>query len=112
MVPSSSASIAARSPSKTRAVPCHTEVSKPALFTTAPSGASEPCRMVIPPVGWIGLLSARTITPSTSGGAISARFSAIVFPVTVRQSPCSRPASSSAFITTGTPPTRSTSFIT
>ena len=41
-----------------------------------------------------------------------ARFSAIVFPVTVRQSPCSRPASSSAFITTGTPPILSTSFIT
>ena len=43
---------------------------------------------------------------------MSARFSAIVRPVTVRTSPCSRPASSSAFITTGTPPTRSTSVIT
>jgi hypothetical protein len=31
-------------------------------------------------------------------------FSAIICPVTVRQSPCSRPASSNAFITTGTPP--------
>ena len=68
--------------------------------------------MVIPPVGWIGLSSARTMVPSTSGGAMSARFSAIVLPVTVRQSPCSSPASSRAFITTGTPPTRSTSFIT
>ena len=87
-------------------------MSKPALFTTAPSGASEPCRIVIPPVGWIGLYSARTMMPSTSGGAMSARFSAIVLPVTVRQSPCSSPASSRAFITTGTPPTRSTSFIT
>ena len=47
--------------------------------------------MVIPPVGWIGLSSARTMTPSTSGGAMSARFSAIVLPVTVRQSPCMQP---------------------
>ena len=36
----------------------------------------------------------------------------MVLPVTVRQSPCSRPASSSAFITTGTPPISSTSFMT
>ena len=43
---------------------------------------------------------------------MSARFSATVFPVTVRQSPWSSPASSSAFITTGTPPILSTSFIT
>ena len=68
--------------------------------------------MVMPPVGWIGLLSARTMVPSMSGGAMSARFSAMVLPVTVRQSPCIRPASSRAFITTGTPPTRSTSYIT
>ena len=33
----------------------------------------------------------------------------IVWPVTVRQSPCSSPASSSIFITTGTPPTASRS---
>src|SRR5690606_2356598 len=112
IVPSSSASIAARSPSNTRAVPVITVVSNPALFTTAPSGASEPDRMVIPPVGCIGSDSARTMVPSTSGGLMSARFSATVRPVTVRQSPCSRPASSSARITTGTPPTRSTSFIT
>ena len=43
---------------------------------------------------------------------MSARFSAIVAPVTVSASPCSSPASSSAFITTGTPPTRSTVDIT
>ena len=43
---------------------------------------------------------------------MSARFSAIVRPVTVRTSPCIRPASSRAFITTGTPPTRSTSVMT
>ncbi len=54
--------------------------------------------------------------PSGSGRFASfssaARFSAIVRPVTVMQSPCSRPASSSSFITTGTPPTRSRSLIT
>ncbi len=51
MVPSSSASIAARSRSNTRAVPSNTDSSKPADFTTAPPGAREPRRIVIPPVG-------------------------------------------------------------
>ncbi len=68
IVPSSTASIAARSPSKTRAVPSKTSESKPADFTTAPSGASEPLRMVMPPVRWIGVDIARTTLPSTSGG--------------------------------------------
>ena len=61
---------------------------------------------------WIGSFIARSTLPSRSGGLMSARFSAIVLPVTVRQSPCSRPASSSAFMTTGTPPTRSMSVMT
>ena len=110
--PFSTASIAARSPSKTRAVPVKTSESNPADLTTAPSGASEPVRMVIPPVLWIGSLSARSTLPSGSGGLMPARFSAMVLPVTVRQSPWSRPASSSAFMTTGTPPTRSMSVMT
>ena len=42
ILPAASASIAARSPSKTRAVPSKTVSSNPADFTTAPSGASEP----------------------------------------------------------------------
>ena len=42
-------------------------------------------------------------------GASESRFSAMVRPVTVRQSPCRRPASSSARMTTGTPPMRSRS---
>ncbi len=66
----------------------------------------------MPPVGWIGLVIARSTLPSGSGGAMCARFSAIVWPVTVRQSPCIRPASSSAFMITGTPPMWSTSNIT
>ena len=61
---------------------------------------------------WIGSFIAWMIAPSGSGGAISARFSAIVLPVTVSASPCSRPASSSARRTTGTPPMRSMSVIT
>ena len=44
-------------------------------------------------------------------GASSARFSATVLPVTVRQSPSSTPASSSIRITTGMPPTASMSLI-
>src|SRR5919199_730542 len=112
MPPASRASIAARSPSNTRAGPSKTSSSKPADFTTAPSGASEPCRIVMPPVRWIGSDRARSTLPSTSGGATSARFSARVLPVTVRQSPCSRPASSRARMMTGPPPTRSMSVMT
>ena len=41
IAPSASASSALRSPSKTRAVPVKVESSKPALLTTAPSGASD-----------------------------------------------------------------------
>ena len=50
----------------------------------------------MPPCAWIGFESGCTTSPSGSGGSRSARFSAIVLPVTVRQSPCSSPASSSS----------------
>ncbi len=43
---------------------------------------------------WIGSVSGCTTRPSGPGGASASRFSAIVLPVTVRQSPCSSPASS------------------
>ena len=66
----------------------------------------------MPPVGWMGSSRRRRMAPSRSGGSSAARFSATVAPVTVSASPCSRPASSSARITTGTPPTRSTVLIT
>ena len=49
-LPSVSASIASRSRSKMRAGPSKTSASKPAVFTTAPSGASEPCSTVSPPL--------------------------------------------------------------
>ena len=48
--PPVTAAIASFSSSKTRAVPSMTLDSNDALFTTAPSGASDPCRMVSPPV--------------------------------------------------------------
>ena len=65
--------------------------SNDALFTTAPSGASDPRRIVSPPVRWIGSDSARMILPSGSGGAIASSSSAIVRPETVSASPCSTP---------------------
>ncbi len=112
MVPSSRACIADCSRSKTLAGPSNSATPTPATFVTAPSGASDPPRIVIPPVVAIGLLVAFKISPSGSGGLMSARFSAIVFPVTVKQSPWSNPASSSDLRTTGIPPTLSTSLIT
>ena len=63
----------------------------------------------MPPSGGSGSANGWTTVPSGAGGARSARFSAIVLPVTVMQSPCSSPASSSSCITTCTPPTRSRS---
>ncbi len=62
-----------------------------------------------PPSAWMGSASGWTTSPSGAGGSSAARFSATVRPVTVRQSPCSSPASSSSRITTGTPPMRSRS---
>ena len=112
MVPSSRAAIAFCSRSKTRAGPSNASTPTPAVLHTAPSGESEPPRIVIPPVAANGFSTEYKISPSATGGEISARFSAIVFPVTVRQSPCNKPASSSARMTTGIPPTLSTSVIT
>ena len=107
------ASIAAASPSKTRAVPSKTSESMPALFTTAPSGASEPRRMAMPPVACSGASSGRSTVPSSSRRSERRTSSSpSVRPVTVSASPCSSPASSSARMTTGTPPMRSTSFMT
>ena len=57
-------------------------------LTTAPLGASEPVSTLIPPSEWIGASRGWTTTPSGPGGSISARFSAIVLPVTVMTSPC------------------------
>src|SRR4029453_16063484 len=66
-VPSVTASIAPCSPSKTRAVPSKTSASKPADLTTAPSGASDPRRIVSPPVLWIGWFIAWVGRPAGGG---------------------------------------------
>ncbi len=78
----------------------------PVILATAPSGQRLPRRMRMWPValigfssGWIDLL-ALGLRPGRS-----ARFSASVLPVTVRQSPSSKPSSSRYFITAGVPPT-------
>jgi hypothetical protein len=58
----------------------------------------------MPPVAWIGSSKVWMTVPSIGSGSSSARFSARVFPVTVRASPCSSPSSSMAFMITGMPP--------
>ena len=53
------------------------------------------------PLSLIGVADGKTISwPSVSPGKLS-RFSAIVFPVTVMQSPCRKPSASSCFSTAG-----------
>ena len=101
--------MAAASPSNTRAGPSNESKSMPATFTTDPFGASEPVSTARPPTACSGSVSGWTTAPSGRGGSMASRFSATVLPVTVRQSPWSRPASRSSRITTGTPPMRSTS---
>ena len=112
ILPPVTASKASFSESKGRARPRNSSEAAPAIFITLPSGASDPRRIAVPPSVWSGSLAGRTISPSGFGGARASRFSAIVLPVTVMQSPCSSPRSRSSCITTGTPPTRSRSLIT
>ncbi|CAB4701399.1 unannotated protein [freshwater metagenome] len=66
----------------------------------------------MPPPVESGFFTAFNISPSGSGGLMSFKFSAMVFPVTVKQSPCNKPASNNARRITGIPPTLSTSVIT
>ena len=112
IVPLSRASIAACSRSKTRAGPEKVSMPIPAVLQTAPSGAKVPPKIEIPTSVESGFEVARKISPSGSGGFISAKFSAIVLPVTVNTSPCNILASSKALRITGTPPILSMSFIT
>ncbi len=81
----------------------------PGVFTTAPFGASEPRRMARPPSGLNGSLTGRTTLPS--GSNASATLSPSVRPLTVIALPSIRPADSSSFRITGTPPTRSSSLM-
>ena len=70
--PPRAASIAGCSRSKTRAGPSNTSASKPAVLTTAPSGASDP-RRIGQPAGAVDRRRsiARMISPSGSGGLSS-----------------------------------------
>ena len=100
----SSASSICSSESKHRAGPEKTNPSLPVILATAPSGAKFPKRIWIWPVGLIGSLKDLTIVwPGLSPGK-SLRFSASVLPVTVMQSPLSKPSASKYFITAGVPP--------
>ena len=71
-------------------------------FSTAPFGARLPRTIARPPCSTSGRDSSR-ITSSLKHSA-SATLSASVASDTDGASPCSRPASSSRFITTGRPP--------
>ena len=79
--------MASSSHSNTRAGPRNLRLGRPATFTIAPSGASVPFSPTTPPQLVIGLLVGRT-TSWPRSKATPARFSAIVLPVTVMQSPC------------------------
>ena len=64
------------------------------------------------PRGLMGSARGRMIGCPSARPAQSARFSATVRPVTVRQSPVMSPSSSRYFMTAGVPPTRCRSSIT
>ena len=83
----------------------------PATFTMAPSGARLPRSPTTPPVLVIGLLAGRT-TSCASFQATRSMFSAMVRPVTVMQSPCRKPWSSSVFMRIGMPPASNMSLAT
>src|SRR4051794_33221039 len=97
--------------SKQRAGPVNFRLDIPATFTIAPSGARFPFRPTTPPVTVIGLSADRT-TSWCGFHFTLLRFSAIVRPVTVRQSPCRWPLSSNVFIKSGMPPASNISLAT
>src|SRR5262249_57453970 len=78
------------SQAKQRAGPVNFKFDRPATFTIAPSGARLPFRPTTPPVTVIGLSAGRT-TSWCGFHFTLLRFSAIVRPVTVKQSPCRDP---------------------
>mmetsp|Transcript_23126 Transcript_23126/g.39746 ORF Transcript_23126/g.39746 Transcript_23126/m.39746 type:complete len:224 (+) Transcript_23126:870-1541(+) len=109
----STASSASSSLLNTRAGPRCSGTFLPESLMTAPSGARLP-RITITCFrgGAYGSSSAKITSWFAGRDPTYLRFSAMVLPVTVRQSPCSRPASSSVFMTIGTPPMLSRSSIT
>mmetsp|Transcript_62763 Transcript_62763/g.147178 ORF Transcript_62763/g.147178 Transcript_62763/m.147178 type:complete len:265 (+) Transcript_62763:352-1146(+) len=112
ILPCSSPFSIASSLSKTLALPVKDVPSLPVILATAPSVQRFPRKILMLPVFWTHL-SKGSITlcaPKSRSGTL-ARFWAIVWPVIVRQSPCSQPSFNRYFITAGMPPTRCTSSI-
>mmetsp|Transcript_100366 Transcript_100366/g.323943 ORF Transcript_100366/g.323943 Transcript_100366/m.323943 type:complete len:218 (+) Transcript_100366:671-1324(+) len=90
---------------KTFARPVKAVPSLPVIFATAPSGQRLPRRILMFPVLWMHLSTGRiTLCATKSSSGTPARFSANVWPVQVRQSPCNQPSFSRYFMTTGVPP--------
>ena len=110
--PSSRARSMSSSESKTLAGPSKRSPSLPVIFATAPPGARLPRRMRICPVSLMGAPSGATMRWPSASGAAPSRFSAIVWPVQVRQSPSIRPSARRYFMTAGTPPARCRSSMT
>mmetsp|Transcript_2185 Transcript_2185/g.4233 ORF Transcript_2185/g.4233 Transcript_2185/m.4233 type:complete len:338 (-) Transcript_2185:419-1432(-) len=113
MVPPTIASYASFSSSKQRAGPRWCTFSLPESLHTADSGHRLPCstRMWLP-AGLNGRATGkRTCCPAASSPRVgaAARFSATVLPVHVMQPPCRKPAVSSSFMITGSPPCSSMS---
>ena len=112
MAPCSTACSMSSSQSKTFAGPENATPSLPVIFATALPGARLPRSTWMWPLGWIGSSHGfNTCWPSRRPGS-DATFSASVRPVTVRQSPCSAPRSSSSFTRAGVPPASCRSSIT
>mmetsp|Transcript_102761 Transcript_102761/g.219764 ORF Transcript_102761/g.219764 Transcript_102761/m.219764 type:complete len:218 (+) Transcript_102761:469-1122(+) len=108
--PSSKPLSMASSLSNTFAFPVNRTPSFPVILATAPSGQTLPRRILMLPVLWMHLSRGRIrscVSKSMSGAW--ARFSASVWPVTVRQSPCNQPNFSKYFMIKGVPPILCTS---
>mmetsp|Transcript_37762 Transcript_37762/g.88853 ORF Transcript_37762/g.88853 Transcript_37762/m.88853 type:complete len:335 (+) Transcript_37762:311-1315(+) len=97
--------IRSSSASKHMAGPWKRVPSLPVILPTAPSGARVPSRMAMCPVALTGLAKVPMTSWPASRPGSSARFSAIVLPVIVMQSPCRWPCSSMYLRTPGVPPT-------
>ena len=89
---------------KTFAFPVNRVPSLPVIFATAPSGAKFPYSTLKWLEFFTGLDNGRIIFWPLGYEETSSRFSSKVFPVTVRQSPCSKPCSSINFIIGAIPP--------
>src|SRR3954470_10249756 len=85
------ASMHSGSESNTRAGPVMAGFLSPVIFATAPSGARLPRRMARWPCAYIGFDHGRITSWSARGSSgTPSRVSAMVLPVIVMQSPCSR----------------------